>query len=81
MEEKLMELKQDVIVDTFSLEGMEIAVLNNNYFGTENAEKVYLGKVVEENNENVLLPLTDSEYELAYAKYEELVNLFEERGE
>ena len=72
--DKVMALKKEVVDGTFYVDGMEVAIINNNYIGDDDA--LALGKIAFQGYGYVLLPLTDEEYKVASDKYNELMDLF-----
>ena len=83
MEEKnediLREVPEEYILDSFVMEdATEIVVIDPAlYNGTVDEDALIMCKVVEENGENVLASLSEEEYNYAFDKYKELVELFE----
>ena len=72
--EELKILKDNVIIDTFFVEGMEIAVINPEAINNDGTPG--FGKIIVEGNDSLLVPLSDEEYTKAANKYSELFNLF-----
>ena len=73
-EEKLMNLKSDVIKDVFVMDGKQIAVINGDYLGVDT--DIAFGKLVIDGDGFILEPLSDEQYDKASAKYEMLLELF-----
>ena len=79
-ENELKEVPEEFIEDNFYMkDGLEIVVLNNAiYNGTVPDDALIMCKVVlNENGEDVLKALTEEEYNSAFARYQELLELFE----
>lgn len=74
----LKELPDEAIELTFPCDGMEIAVLNNELFNNnvEDNATVLCKIIVDEEGNTILESLSTEEAELAYKKYEELIELF-----
>ena len=66
-------LKDDVVEGFFSIDGMEIAKISNDYLGDDS---LAFGRIAFENYSYVLLPLTDDEYEKALKRYQQLMDAF-----
>lgn len=76
-EDKLLTLKDGFIKDYFYHKGNKIAILENKAFKNMDSDLLILAKMVESENEILIEPLTDEEYEQAAKKYEVLVKLME----
>jgi len=78
--EKKYRLKNIFIKDHFYHKGNKIAILENKAFKNIDQNILILAKMIENENEVNLEPLTDEEYEQAIKKYDALVEMFDEEG-
>ena len=78
--EELKELPNIFIKDSFYCENKEIIIVDNKLFnGKANEDSLIMLKVIiNENGERVLVHLEDDEYEKAYNKYVEMLELLGE---
>ena len=71
--EELKNIDKNIIIDTFFLDGLEIAVINPVYF---ESNSVVFAKIVFDGANYVLESLTVEENEKALKKYIKLIKLF-----
>ena len=76
-DEELRELSDKYIKDRFVYDGQEIVILEPSlYNGKVEKNALVLCKIVEVDEQNVLKSLSKEEYENAYEKYYELLEIF-----
>lgn len=76
--DKLLTMKDGFIKDHFYHKGNKIAILENKAFKNVDSNLLILAKMNESENEILIEPLTDAEYEQAIRKYEALIKLQDE---